>query len=100
MRRRNALALYFLLLTAAVCFPNHTLAVTVNYRSIGTDTGVLYSAGDASISAGSQILTFGNGANLPSHVGTGDVLQIGSQTFHILSRDSAICWPTHSRPIA
>ena len=51
---------------------------TANYRSIGTDTGVLHSAGDASISASSSTVTFAAGANLPTNVGVGDELVIGS----------------------
>jgi hypothetical protein len=59
------------------------------YRSIGTDTGVVYGVGDASVALGSSIVTFGFGADLPTNVGCGDELEIGAETFYILSRDSA-----------
>jgi hypothetical protein len=60
----------------------------VNYRSIGSNTGVLYSGGNASIDVGSSRVIF-SGANLPSNIGAGDKVTIGSQTFYIASRDSA-----------
>jgi len=50
-------------------------ATTINYRSIGTDSGVLYSAGDASINSGASVVTFA-GATLPADIGPGDWLQI------------------------
>ena len=64
-----------------------------NYRSIGTNSGTLYSTGNATISSGSTTVTFGGGASLPvstavGAVGPGDELVIGSETFYILSRDS------------
>jgi len=64
------------------------------YRSIGTDTSVLYSTGTVSVSKGSTTVTFGGGASLPlatavGAVGPGDVLTIAGETFYILSRDSA-----------
>ncbi|HEX9892614.1 MAG TPA: hypothetical protein VGA78_01770, partial [Gemmatimonadales bacterium] len=64
------------------------------YRSIGTNSGTLYSTGNASINAGQTAVNFGGGASLPSPtavgaVGVGDKLVIGSETFFILSRDSA-----------
>jgi hypothetical protein len=62
----------------------------VNYRSIGTDTATLYSAGNASIPSGSSTVTFAGGASLPAAtVGQGDELAIGADTFYILSRDSS-----------
>ena len=60
-----------------------------NLRSIGTNTGVLYSSGVASISAGSAIVTFSGGASLPTNVGSGDELQVGGETFYVYQRDSA-----------
>jgi hypothetical protein len=62
--------------------------LTINYRSIGTQAGTLYSTGNASISSGTSIVTFG-GATLPANIGQGDKLVIGADTFYILSRDSA-----------
>ncbi|MHC4429363.1 MAG: DUF2341 domain-containing protein, partial [Planctomycetota bacterium] len=63
-------------------------SVTVNYRSIGTNTAVLYQTGDATISAGATVVTFGGGASLPANIGQGDELVIGAETFYIYSRDS------------
>ena len=65
-----------------------------SYRSIGTNTGILYDVGDASITAGTKVVTFAAGASLPLRgavgaVGRGDQLVIGGETFFILSRDSA-----------
>jgi hypothetical protein len=67
-------------------------AATTNYRSIGTNSGILYNTGNASIDIGTTTVTFGNGASLPAPdvvgaVGQGDKLIIGSETFYILSRD-------------
>ena len=72
---------------------SQSMSPTVNYRSIGTNSAILYQAGTASISAGSNAVTFGGGASLPvptaiGAVGQGDKLVIGSETFFILSRDS------------
>jgi hypothetical protein len=61
----------------------------VNYRSIGTDPNTIYSTGDASISSGTNVVTFAGGASLPTNIGQGDELVIGAETFYILSRDSA-----------
>jgi outer membrane protein assembly factor BamB len=59
-----------------------------NYRSIGTNPGVLYATGTASVAMGSSVVTF-SGAVLPVNVGVGDRLTMGAEVFHILSRDSA-----------
>ena len=72
---------------------SQSLSPSVNYRSIGTNISILYQSGTASISAGSNVVTFGGGASLPvptasGAVGQGDKLVIGSETFFILSRDS------------
>jgi hypothetical protein len=48
----------------------------VNYRSIGTDSGLLHSDGDATISSGTSTVAFGGTANIPTNVGTGDKLVI------------------------
>ncbi|MHC4422913.1 MAG: hypothetical protein ACYS1E_20315, partial [Planctomycetota bacterium] len=49
-----------------------------NYRSIGSG-GELYSAGTASINSGTSVVTFAS-ATLPTDVGLGDKLTIGSPT--------------------
>jgi hypothetical protein len=68
----------------------YTLHTTTVYRSVGTNTGTLYSTGNCSISAGASTVTFAGGASLPSNVGAGDRLTIGGSTvYYILSRDSA-----------
>jgi hypothetical protein len=69
----------------------HTPTMAINYRSIGTNSGILYNTGNASINSGSTVVTFGGGASLPEPtavgaVGQGDKLIIGSETFFILSR--------------
>ena len=47
-----------------------TPAIDVNYRSVGTDTLVLYDAGLATIAAGSATITFfGGSVSLPTNVG-------------------------------
>jgi parallel beta-helix repeat protein len=63
--------------------------VPPNRRSIGTYAGTLYSTGNATVAAGSTIVTFGGGADLPESVGVGDKLVIGAETLYVLSRDSA-----------
>ncbi len=63
--------------------------LTINYRSIGTDTGVLYSVGTASVALSSSTVTFGAGADLPTNIGPGDELIVNTETFYILSRDSS-----------
>jgi hypothetical protein len=66
--------------------------LTVNYRSIGTNGGVLHGAGDASVALGSTTVSFGGAASLPANVGTGDTLTFTgapAEVLYILSRDSA-----------
>jgi hypothetical protein len=65
-----------------------TGALTVNYRSIGTDPNTIYATGTASISVGTSTVTFGGGASLPTNIGQGDKLVIGAEALYILSRDS------------
>jgi hypothetical protein len=60
-----------------------------NYRSVGTNSGTIYSTGLASIASGFSTVTFGGGASLPANVGQGDKLTIGATIYYILSRDSA-----------
>jgi len=81
-------------LLAVLLFCGLAFGLTVNYRSIGTDTGILYDVGNASIDIGTTTVTFGGGASLPGPtvvgaVGMGDELVIGGETFYILSRDDA-----------
>jgi hypothetical protein len=68
--RHTMTAVVLAALTAAI----PALGVTINYRSIGTDSGVLYSTGTASISSGSSVVTF-TGATLPADIGPGDLFQ-------------------------
>ena len=80
-------------LLALLLFCGFAFGLTVNYRSIGTDTGILYDTGTASISSGSTIVTFTDGASLPEPtavgaVGPGDELVVGGETFYILTRES------------
>jgi hypothetical protein len=77
-----------------VLIPSGPAGVPTNYRSIGTNSGILYNTGTASITSGTTTVTFGGGASLPvptavGAVGQGDKLTIGATVFHILSRDSA-----------
>jgi hypothetical protein len=69
--------------------PPPTSVAGTHYRSIGTNTGTLYSVGNASINQGSTTVTFGGGASLPGNVGVGDRLLIGGESFFVLSRGSA-----------
>jgi hypothetical protein len=62
--------------------------IAANFRSVGTNSSVIYQTGDASISAGGTVVTFGGGADLPTNIGLGDVLVIGAETLYISSRDS------------
>jgi hypothetical protein len=71
---------------------NAAPALTINYRSIGTAVGALYSTGDASISAGGSTVTFAGGAVLPTNIGVGDELVIGAETMYILSRGGRGTW--------
>ncbi|NIS80820.1 MAG: hypothetical protein GTO14_11555, partial [Anaerolineales bacterium] len=79
-------------------FTTTTLVGTpTNYRSIGTNSGILYNTGNASIDDGTTTVTFGNGASLPvptavGAVGQGDKLVLdpgglNEEVFYILSRD-------------
>jgi hypothetical protein len=67
-----------------------------NYRSIGMDTGVLYTTGTGSITAGSRTMDFSNGASLPANVGIGDKITIGGDTFYIYERISATQVTVHA----
>jgi hypothetical protein len=72
-------------------------AQTVNYRSIGTDPGNLYSTGTASISSGGSVVTFGGGAILPTNVGQGDKLVIsGGGT---ITREESVVGSGISSPV-
>jgi hypothetical protein len=61
---------------------------TVNYRSIGTDAGILYDTGTASVSVGSSVATFAGGATLPANVGQGDKLVVGGGAATITQEES------------
>ena len=72
--------------------------VTTTYRSIGTNGGILDNVGSASITAGTNIVTFAGGASLPvptavSAVGVGHMLIIdpgpSQEILYIRARDSA-----------
>ncbi|MHC5008914.1 MAG: hypothetical protein ACYTGF_16325, partial [Planctomycetota bacterium] len=49
---------------------------TTNYRSIGTDTGIVAQTGTATTTVGSSVVTFSN--TLPTNIGAGDKLTVGS----------------------
>lgn len=51
------------------------------YRSIGTDVGTRYAFGNASTTAGSNVVTFAGGAALPADVGLGDKLTVNYGSF-------------------
>ncbi len=66
----------------------YTLGDIANHRSIGTNTGTLYSVGDATIALDSRTITFGGGASLPTSVGRGDKVTIGGDTYFIKKKNS------------
>ncbi|MHC4767455.1 MAG: right-handed parallel beta-helix repeat-containing protein [Planctomycetota bacterium] len=49
---------------------------TTNYRSIGRETGILAQTGTATSTSGSSVVTFSD--TLPTNIGTGDKLTVGS----------------------
>ncbi|MHC4420358.1 MAG: hypothetical protein ACYS1E_07150, partial [Planctomycetota bacterium] len=49
---------------------------TTNYRSIGTDTGIIAQTGTATTTAGSSVVDFSD--TLPTNIGLGDKLTVGS----------------------
>jgi hypothetical protein len=49
---------------------------TTNYRSIGTDTGILAQTGTATTTTGSSVVTFSD--TLPTNIGSGDKLTVGT----------------------
>ncbi|MHC4218613.1 MAG: right-handed parallel beta-helix repeat-containing protein [Planctomycetota bacterium] len=59
------------------------------YRSIGTAAGTIYSTGNASITTGTNVVTFAGGATLPTNIGQGDKLFLpataGAATFNYLA---------------
>ncbi|MCH7797182.1 MAG: right-handed parallel beta-helix repeat-containing protein [Planctomycetes bacterium] len=71
-------------------------SLATNYRSIGTDTGTVYSGGNATVATGSTTVTFAGGASLPANVGQGDTLTIAGDTYYILSKDSPTQVTIHS----
>jgi cytoskeletal protein CcmA (bactofilin family) len=69
---------------------------TVNYRSIGTQEGVLYNIGSATVAQGSDMVTFDDDDNvsLPENIGLGDMLILApdsdaEEIVFIRSRDDA-----------
>ena len=65
--------------------------ITVNYRSIGTNTGNLHPSGTASVPIGSTTVTFSVALPQPTAIGAigeGDNLTIEGEILFILSRDS------------
>lgn len=61
-------------------------AQTVNYRSIGTNTGVLFSTGTVSATKNSPLLTLSNELPASPCIGQGDAITINGQgTYYILS---------------
>jgi hypothetical protein len=70
------------------CLALPASALVTNYRSIGTNTDMLYYTGSASIEAGSATVDFGPDAGLPSNIGQGDRIIINDEIFYILSRES------------
>jgi len=66
--------------------------LSVNYRSIGTNGGVLHGTGTGSVALGSTTVDFGGGASLPTNVGTGDTLTFTGppvELLYVLTRNSA-----------
>ena len=68
-------------------------AQTVEYRSIGTQSGNLVAGGNVSSSINSNTLTF-SGVSLPANVGLGDKLHIDSgganeEVLFVLSREES-----------
>jgi hypothetical protein len=70
---------------------------TINYRSIGTDAGNLYSTGTASISLGNSVVTFAGGATLPTNVGQGDKLVISGGG--VITREESVIGNGTSSPV-
>ncbi len=69
--------------------------LTINYRSIGANSGILYNSGDAQLPIGTTVVAFGGVADLPTTIGRGDELILNpgagplEETLYILSRDTA-----------
>jgi len=78
------------LIVAALLAASSARGQTVNYRSIGTDAGIVYSTGTASISLGNSVVTFAGGATLPTNVGQGDKLVISGGAVAIVQEESVV----------
>jgi hypothetical protein len=76
------------LAAAALLGASSAWGQTVNYRSIGTNVGILYDTGTASVSVGSSTVTFAGGATLPANVGQGDRLVVGGGAATITQEES------------
>ncbi len=72
---------------------------TINYRSIGTDTAVLHSDGDATIAQGTSVVTFGGTANLPANVGLGDQLVIAGSGGVTITREESVVGSGTASPV-
>ncbi len=79
--------------------PRWSWGASVNYRSIGTETGVLYSVGDASISASSSTVTFGAGASLPTNVGVGDELTLTDSVVSSITLAQTVVGGDNTSPV-
>ncbi|MHC4414021.1 MAG: right-handed parallel beta-helix repeat-containing protein [Planctomycetota bacterium] len=77
--------------------PVWSWAAPANYRSIGTDTAVLHSAGTATISPGSTTLTI-SGTTLPANVGVGDRIDI--QGVAVINQEQSVKGGGASSPYA
>ena len=63
----------------------------INYRSIGTDPGILHQDGLATINASSSIVNFSAPASIPTYVGQGDRHTV----FELCPRELAMHTPVH-----
>jgi len=89
MKIRNAVvrALGFAIMAGALLGALTAEAAVINYRSIGTQTDVLFNTGTASVDMGQVVVTFA-GSGLPETIGRGDEIVIDDEELYILSRDS------------
>ncbi|QQR88576.1 MAG: hypothetical protein IPJ88_09930 [Myxococcales bacterium] len=79
--------------TSGICDANICSGSNINYFSIGRNSGTLYAIGTASVTAGSNAVSFAAGASLPLNVGRGDRLVLdpggaGEETIYVLDRQS------------
>ena len=62
-------------------------ATTTNYRSIGTNNGVLFDCGTASVTEGNTIVTI-DGCDILDLIGRGDKITIENEKYYILDINS------------